>query len=230
MRVRDFSLFLKRYPFELTAIGVGILCMATGIFVFLTDNGGNKPSYAVETTPVVEESHPDTEETEYKAEIAGAVVKPGVYPIASTDRVEDLIKKAGGFTDQAATIDIAKELNRAAYLADTGKVYIPTWYEYQQGNHVFYTTQDTHGTVYNPSVVTQNQVNTVSKDTVMGAETIDINTATASELDALPGIGPKTAEKILSTRPFTSLEEMVSQKVISQSVADSITDSIRFGE
>ena len=53
-----------------------------------------------------------------------------------------------------------------------------------------------------------------SSQAVAGASTgsISINNATSSQLDGLPGVGPVTSGKIISNRPYTSLEELLSKK------------------
>ena len=49
---------------------------------------------------------------------------------------------------------------------------------------------------------------------------VDINSATAAQLDALPGIGEARSKKIIAERPYTSLDELVSKKVLSKGVLD----------
>ena len=55
---------------------------------------------------------------------------------------------------------------------------------------------------------------------------LDINSASKEQLDALPGIGDKYAQKIIDGRPYKSKHELVSKKVIPQSTYAKIKDSI----
>jgi len=58
------------------------------------------------------------------------------------------------------------------------------------------------------------------------AETIDINTATASELEAFPGIGKVAAAKIIAGRPYANKSQLVSKKILTQAVYDKIKDKL----
>lgn len=55
---------------------------------------------------------------------------------------------------------------------------------------------------------------------------VDINSATAAELDKLKGIGPKRAAAIIKNRPYTRKDELVTKKVLTQKVYDGIKDQI----
>jgi competence protein ComEA len=55
---------------------------------------------------------------------------------------------------------------------------------------------------------------------------VDINTATAAELDALPQIGEKRSEAIIKNRPYKTTDELVSKKVLSKGVYDKIKASV----
>jgi len=55
---------------------------------------------------------------------------------------------------------------------------------------------------------------------------IDINTATAAQLDALKGIGPVRAAAIIKARPYKRKDELVTKKVLTQAVYDGIKDQI----
>lgn len=129
-------------------------------------------------------------------EASGAVVEPGVYEIPYDSRVKDVLIAAGGLTAKADRTYISKNINLAQRVVDGMKVYFPAMGE---------------------SATTQ--INAVNR-------LININTASSSELDTLPGIGPVTAEKIINGRPYQTLSELVSKKIISRSVFDKIKDKI----
>ena len=62
-----------------------------------------------------------------------------------------------------------------------------------------------------------------------GGGLVNVNTATPDELDALPGIGPVTVQKVVAARaeqPFASLEELVTRKVLTNSQLDKIRDLV----
>lgn len=55
---------------------------------------------------------------------------------------------------------------------------------------------------------------------------VSLNKATSNDLDQLPGIGPVTAEKVISNRPYQKIEDLLSKKVVSQSVFEKIKEKI----
>lgn len=64
------------------------------------------------------------------------------------------------------------------------------------------------------------------------ARLVDLNTATAVQLDGLPGVGPATAAKIIAAReqaPFTSVDDLVKRKVVTASVLAKFRDLVTAG-
>ncbi|TDE90078.1 ComEA family DNA-binding protein [Occultella glacieicola] len=128
--------------------------------------------------------------------VAGAVSSPGVYDLTAGSRVNDAVLAAGGPTSDA-DLDA---VNLAGWLQDGQQVYVPVLGETLPPAAV--GAPDPAGTADGP-------------DTAGPAGTIgpvDLNTATAAELETLPGIGPALAQRILDHRSenggFTSIDQL----------------------
>ena len=117
--------------------------------------------------------------------IIGEVKKEGIVSLKEGDRVIDAIRKAGGETKNA---DLS-QVNLAYILSDGQKIYIPAKNE-KIDNFVISS---------NEAEIIDNKGNKNSESSNMSSK-ININTATESQLDTLPGIGPSTATKIIEYR------------------------------
>ncbi|MEA1909489.1 MAG: helix-hairpin-helix domain-containing protein [Patescibacteria group bacterium] len=135
-------------------------------------------------------------------DISGAINNPGVYEFENGRIVEDAITAAGGITNEVDERLLAQTINRAALLQNHGKIYIP----------IKGTIQSTS----TPSQTSQTLVN--------------INLASSTELDTLPGIGPVTANKIINYRnergPFVKLSDLIKIDGISTSKYTKLKDLI----
>jgi len=140
-------------------------------------------------------------------DVEGAVMKPGVYNLPGKSRIQDALIAAGGLSSDADREWVARVLNRAALLTDGAKIFIPQ-------------------AVNNKEQLTNNKQQITNN--TLGAQNnlININSGSSAELDTLPGVGPANAEKIISGRPYGSVEELKSKKIVNSSVYDKIKDLV----
>jgi competence protein ComEA len=121
--------------------------------------------------------------------VAGAVDDPGVHELDAGARVIDAVRAAGG-PARDADLD---GLNLAAALVDGQRVYVPV-----------------EGEV-DPATVPSGVV-AAGPEATAPAGPIDLNTATAEQLESLPGVGPATAAAIVDDRdrngPFSSVDDL----------------------
>lgn len=118
--------------------------------------------------------------------VAGSVVAPGIYQLAVSARVNDAVIAAGG-AGTNADLDV---VNLAAAVHDGERVYVPA-----VGEAI-------------PPVIEAAPAGGGSSP----AEPVNINSATADQLDVLPGVGPATAAAIVTHRlqhgPFQTVEQL----------------------
>jgi competence protein ComEA len=135
-------------------------------------------------------------------EVGGAVLHPGVYRLAPGSRVGDAIAAAGGFGPRVDAEAADRDLNLAAPLSDGQEIHVPRRGEGTTGSLGASAAPGGGG-----------GGSGVTGGTGPGG-LVDLNRATADQLDALPGIGPATAAKIIAARPFASVDELGARKVV----------------
>ena len=191
----DYLALLKKYK-SVVVLGA-ILVMAIGAFLVLQQKPEAKTTDfpTVTTTTASQES---TEETSSESperetilvDVKGAVQSEGVYELPSTARVNDAVKAAGGFSDQADK----KSVNLAQKLSDEAVVYVAS-----QGENVSVVQSATSS----PATGDAGNENT---------EKINLNTATVADLTTISGIGEKRANDILAYRDsqggFSSVDDL----------------------
>jgi len=136
-------------------------------------------------------------------QVAGAVVRPGVYTLPVGSRVGDAIQAAGGYSTDVDPRAAETKLNLAARLQDAQLIVVP-----RRGDAASGAAESSTTTAPGP---------------------LNLNTATAAELDTLSGIGPATAAKIIASReqlPFASVDDLVSRKLVTAATLAKFRDQV----
>jgi len=149
-------------------------------------------------------------------DIAGAVGKPGVYEVSPSARMQDALNLADGLTEEADKVFFSRNFNRARLLSDQEKIYIPFSWEINTGIFV----ENTRTLDYSSPVVSVN--NSVVTNTNQSSIIINLNTASAEELDTLPGVGAVTVNKIINNRPYNTIEDLLNKKIVNKGVYENI--------
>jgi competence protein ComEA len=139
-------------------------------------------------------------------DVEGGVARPGIVQLPGGSRVADAIAAAGGYSPAADLPAAAAQINLASALHDGQQVLVPL----QGGGGAGSDGGGGSG----------------------GGGLVDLNSASADALDALPGIGPVTVQKIIAARadqPFSTLEELVERKVMTSSQLKGIRDLVTLG-
>ncbi|VWL88624.1 helix-hairpin-helix domain-containing protein [Collinsella aerofaciens] len=157
-----------------------------------------------------ESSAKNSSAAEVYVDVDGAVVRPGVYRLKDGARVSQAIDAAGGLTTEA---DVAG-LNRASKVTDGQKIYVPTV-----------------GEQYAPAAVggaESGAATTSGAGSLSGL--VNINTASAAELQTLSGIGPSMAQSIIDERTqngaFASVDDLMRVSGIGEKKLAKIKDCI----
>jgi competence protein ComEA len=185
-----------------------VLALAAGVFVltllgkFVLSAG----TASSNRTPVAPVAGPTTTAAaEVVVDVVGAVRRPGLYRLPQGGRVADALGRAGGATRRA---DLAL-VNLAAPLADGEQVVVPV-----RGQ----------GAPAGAAAAGSGASGAASSGPV------HLNTATADQLDSLPGIGPVTAQKILDYRQkhgaFGSVDELDAVPGIGPARLDQLRDLV----
>ena len=178
--------------------GVGTAAFVVGVGWFVLSPS---PTPVETVLPVVTTSSAadQSSTSTVRVHVAGAVQRPGVYELPGTSRVIDALKAAGG---SLASADL-EGINLAQTIVDAEQVFIP------------------RRSVSRPRVTVAPRLRPTPRTTAPSApggsspasRTVNINTATSSELESLTGVGPATARAIVVYRtskgPFSKVEDLL---------------------
>lgn len=200
---REIDLASKKFtinPYILALFFGGLLVFTIGIGLILFKPQSEPDVQIISSKGLVagDSSYAKTsEDGKILVHVDGAVVRPAVYKLSGDARVDDAIKAAGGMTSDADTARV----NLAAKLVDGQKIYVASQSQSESQSVGQATNQSQTGL-------------------------ISINSGSQVELESLPGVGPVTAQKIISNRPYGSVEELLSKKVVSSSVYQKVKDLV----
>lgn len=190
----------KLVVFMVVITGIITLCIGGVLFI------RQKVSPSVEPAPfmseaVMESSGPPL----IYADIKGGVVQPGMYPIEPNMRVLDVVNMAGGFTAEADQ----KRVNFSQIVSDQMLIYVP---------------------VEGEALEWQESPGVVKGETPGQSSKVNLNTADASGLQQLSGIGEKKAAAIISYREehgsFSSIEDIKKVSGIGDKTFESLKDDL----
>lgn len=192
----------------------------------MSENSGQSlQSSSVSSVAAGASSAASAANAEVVCDISGAVKHQGVYRLKNGARLEDLIEKAGGLTKDAQL----QAINRSQLLKDQDKIYIPG-----KGNktEAAQTANSAAASAPASSPSASASASSVSSSTSGAAsgDLINLNTATASDLQKLNGIGEKKAEQIIAYRQekgsFKSIDELKEVSGIGDKTFAAIKDQL----
>lgn len=193
---------------------IGVILAVSLVIYFLVQEDEEYIGINNETSDLTEEEVVEEieESEEIVLHIIGAVKNPGIVKIKEGSRIVDVIEAAGGITEDA---DISK-INLAYIVEDGQKIFIPS-----------ITDEITEETEY---VTSESGDNIIVDDNEGENMMVNINKATQTELETLPGIGPAMALRIIEHREengnFENIEDIKNVKGIGDAKFENIKNHI----
>ncbi|MBS4535847.1 helix-hairpin-helix domain-containing protein [Clostridium sp. D2Q-14] len=136
--------------------------------------------------------------------ITGAVNNPGIFTLKNGSRVNDVVKAAGGLTDEADM----NRINLAKKIKDEDRI------------HIYKIDEEEIDDIQNENEISSDENNT---------DKININSAEQTELETLPDIGPVKANNIIEYRNnnrFNTIEDIMNVDRIGEKTFENIKDKI----
>lgn len=199
---------------EVEFLALGVFLVGVGVLASLIlSKSDNQGIEIIGAGGGGENSRPrETGQEDLLADVAGAVIHPGVYRLPASSRFADALAAAGGLSASADRDWVSRHLNLAQSVTDGVKIYIPEVGENKSGTPSGNGQRDSSS---RPGVGTQN-------------DGVSINSATLTELDTLWGVGEARAKAIIEGRPYGSIEELVTRKIVPSNVVEKNRDRLRF--
>lgn len=195
---QKYSPFIKQNLLVLILGFLGLMFLGYGLIEFLHQKSDPEGV-------VLEAAETPVKESKIVVDVAGAVIHPGVYHVANDARIQDALVSAGGLSDDADREWVARAINLAAKASDGTKIYIP----FKEDAAV-------------PDALSSSGL----AGGIQPDKQININTAKQTDLELLSGIGAVTAGKIIANRPYVSIDDLITKKVLGSKVFEKIKEKI----
>lgn len=142
-----------------------------------------------------------------RVQVSGAVLEPGIYDVPANCRVEEAIAAAGGMTENADS----ERVNLVRKVRDGMQIRVPVKKAARTSRTQRKSAQATAG--YSASSTKKvGSIRAGTEKNNSAVQIVRINSASVSELQQLPGIGPALAQRIVKTRNswrFTSADDLL---------------------
>ncbi len=204
---------LKKYLIEVILLTVALVVTIISLIVY----GKNYQENTNKETLINDQLEQVMSEN-IIVDVSGAVKKPNIYKISFGARIKDVVDQAGGISDEADVLFFHRNFNLAKIVVDQEKIYVPSISEINNG--IFIQGQ---------LAFDYNSPTALAKTNLASSESqslINLNYSTIEELDQLPGIGQVTANKIISNRPYRTIEDLLIKKVVNKGVFEKIKNLI----
>ena len=211
------------------------IIIASTILIFITITSilyiSNRPKTKLkikETNIALKKDKKETKEEaieEYKVDIKGEVINPGIYTLKKYSRIIDCIELAGGLTENANTtvLNLSKKITDEMVIIVYSNAEVA---EFKKTKELEKQVQDSCIQKNEDSLKNDACIDDDSSNTSL----ISINTATEDELSSLSGIGPSKAKQIVEYRttngPFKTIEDIKQVPGIGDSIFAQIKDYI----
>ena len=204
-------------------VGVcGIVLLGIAVFLLVTQQEKEDKELLIETSSTTEvtvdtkkeqdQANDESKSAKIYVDISGAVKQPGVYQLSEGARLFDLLKQAGGLTEDAAI----QTVNQAMIIQDQQKIIILT----QAQAESLDTENINNGNLEEKS----------DEKSPKDAEKLNINQADLTQLQQLSGIGEKKAQAIIDYRnengSFKTIEDLAKVAGIGEKTVEKLRDSI----
>jgi competence protein ComEA len=205
----DKSGFLLLAIFSGLFVGFAVFICSRLVFQNLPLSGMKTGSGADTTISTEDDPVTPGSAAEVVVEVAGAVQNPGLYELVASSRVGDVLTLAGGLTRDASASYFGSEINLAKKIKDEEKIYVP------------YIWDVANATKVSSSIEAIGVTSELSRLKTEGG-LVDIDKASAEDLDALPGIGPAYAQRLVENRPYQDWNEVVTKSKVPEAVLEKI--------